>query len=200
VLILVRHGRTAANAQGLLQGRLDLPLDDVGRWQAARVADALVGVSRVVSSPLRRALETAQCLGLTVELDESFVELDYGALDGLPVNEVGVEVWERWRTDPDFVPAGGESLTALAERVAPACERLLGEAADCDIVVVSHVSPIKAALTWALGVGPAAGWRSHLDQGSITRISSGPRGPVLRTFNETAHLRMTPSAEVVVTG
>jgi broad specificity phosphatase PhoE len=200
VLILVRHGRTAANAQGLLQGRLDLPLDDVGRWQAERIAESLVGVSRVVSSPLRRAVETAQCLGLTVELDEAFLELDYGTLDGLPVNEVGVDIWERWRTDLDFVPAGGESLTALAERVAPACIRLLAEAADCDIVVVSHVSPIKAALTWALGVGAAAGWRSHLDQASITRISSGPRGPVLRTFNETAHLRTTPTTEVVITG
>ena len=55
-------------------------------------------------------------------------------------------------------------------------------------MVVSHVSPIKAAVTWALGVDPIAGWRTHLDAASISRVIFRAQGPLLRTFNETGHL------------
>jgi probable phosphoglycerate mutase len=188
VLVLVRHGRTAANAQGLLQGRLDYPLDDVGHVQAIEVAKALGRPDRVVSSPLRRARQTAEAIGLEVEVDERWTELDYGELDGEPVAVVGLEAWRQWRADPGFAPPGGESLVDMAARVADACEELRDEASELDIVIVSHVSPIKAAMAWTLGVGPELAWRSHLDQASITRISFGPRGTLLRSFNETGHL------------
>ncbi len=70
-----------------------------------------------------------------------------------------------------------------------ACEELSAEAARSDVVVVSHVSPIKAAVTWALGGGPELSWRLSLGVASITRISTGgPVGPALVSFNETAHL------------
>jgi alpha-ribazole phosphatase len=194
MLILVRHGRTAANAAGLLQGRLDHPLDEQGRWQAERIASVLRDVDRVISSPLRRAQETAAGLGRPVEVDERWIELDYGALDGAKLAEVDPQVWERWRWDLDFVPAGGESQRELGIRVSGACEELLASAADADIVVVSHVSPIKAAVAWALGAGVESAWRSHLDQASITRIGGQPERPILRSFNETGHL--TRPAEI----
>jgi broad specificity phosphatase PhoE len=73
-------------------------------------------------------------------------------------------------------------------RVALAMHDLLPQAADTDIVVVSHVSPITAAMSWVLGAGPETAWRSHLDPASISRITISPRGPLLRTFNETWHL------------
>jgi alpha-ribazole phosphatase len=188
VLVLVRHGRTPANAQGLIQGRLDHPLDEVGLAQAAEVAKALGRPSRVISSPLRRARETAEALGGDVEIDERWTELDYGEFDGCPVTAMGTEVWARWREDAAYVPPGGESLVTLAVRVVSACEGLCEAAAENDIVVVSHVSPIKTAVAWALGAGTDVGWRSHLDPASISRISFGPRGPLLRSFNETGHL------------
>jgi broad specificity phosphatase PhoE len=188
MLVLVRHGRTAANAKGLLLGRLDEPLDEVGMVQAAEVAKVLGQPSRVISSPLLRARSTAEAFGVPVEIDDRWIELDYGELDGHPVSTVGVEVWARWRDDPTFVPAGGESLAALGERVISACSDLWEAAADEDVVVVSHVSPIKAAVAFAIGLGAEMGWRSHLDQASITRISISPRGPLLRSFNETGHL------------
>jgi broad specificity phosphatase PhoE len=188
MLILVRHGRTAANASGLLQGRLDHPLDEHGRWQAERIAASLSDVDRVVSSPLLRAMQTAAALGRPIETDERWIELDYGELDGCRLAEVDAEVWERWRWDLDFVPAGGESQRELGVRVQDACEELLAKAADTDIVVVSHVSPIKAAVAWALGAGVESAWRSYLDQGSISRIGGLPSRPVLRSFNETGHL------------
>ena len=85
MLILIRHGRTVRNAEGVLQGRADVPLDQVGHEQAQALAVALPGLSRVVASPLKRAVETASALAATVELDERFVELDYGSFDGIPV-------------------------------------------------------------------------------------------------------------------
>lgn len=186
MLILVRHGQTAVNAEGRLQGRMDPALTDVGRVQASALAPVVAGAARVVSSPARRARDTAAMLGLPVEVDERWVEIDYGVLDGMAFADVPAETWQRWRTDSTWAPEGGESLDDVGRRVAAACEGLL--AADEDVVVVSHVSPIKAAVAWALDVPPTVSSRMFLGLASVCRIDRGERGPVLRTFNETAHL------------
>lgn len=188
MLVVVRHGRTAANAAKLLQGRADHPLDDVGIHQAKQIAGALGAVDRVICSPLLRARQTAEMFGLPVEIDERWLELDYGGLDGTPVRDVPDDVWRRWRADPDFVPAGGEPHSALHERVIDALEDLRDDVRDQAVVVVSHVSPIKVAIAWALGVPPMAGLRCFLDQASISRIDIGSNGPVLRSYNEVWHL------------
>ena len=184
MLILLRHGRTASNAAGLLLGRDDPPLDEVGAAQAAAAAAVLGDVARVVSSPLQRARQTAEFLGRPVTVDDRWIELDYGEFEGRPFAEVPAETWGRWRSDPGFRPPGGESLADVGARVRAACEELLDEAADADVVVVSHVSPIKAAVAWAVGAGDDLAWRLHLDPAAITRVTLGPRGPVLRSFNE----------------
>jgi probable phosphoglycerate mutase len=205
-LVLVRHGQTALNASGRLQGRrVDEPLTDVGRRQAAAAAAVAVAagpgtVARVVTSPLLRARETAAAIaaavggGIEPVVDERWTELDYGEYDGLPFGEVPPSVWDAWRTDTSFAPpGGGESLSALATRVWSACEELASSSAslgaggaggDGTVVVVSHVSPIKAAVAWALGVGVEASWRMFLDVASICRVSVGARGPSLVTYNE----------------
>jgi broad specificity phosphatase PhoE len=188
VLILVRHGRTTLNALGLLQGHLDEELDEVGRAQAEAVAKVLGTPDRVISSPLVRARATAAALGLPVEVDERWIELDYGELDGLPLAELPASLWSAWRSDPGWVPPGGESLTALGARVRAGAEDLVADAADRDVVVVSHVSPIKAAVAWALGVGDEVAWRMWVGPASITRIGCAGPLPSLRSFNETAHL------------
>lgn len=191
MLILLRHGQTEANANGLLQGRIDLALDDTGRVQAqkcgAHIREQFPG-ARVIASPLLRARETASCIADSFEVDDRFVELDYGDWDGVALTDVPQDEWARWRVDPSFRPPGGESLVELDNRVRPALEELVDEARHGHVVVVSHVSPIKSAVTWALGVGPDATWRCHLDRASICRISIGPRGPSLTAMNETAHL------------
>jgi broad specificity phosphatase PhoE len=185
VLVLVRHGRTTANATGLLLGRADPPLDEVGVAQAAALASVVAGARRVVCSPLRRARETAAALGLPVEVDERWIELDYGDFDGRPLAEVPAEVWAQWRADVAFAPPGGESLAALGERVRAACDELADEAAQGDVVVVSHVSPIKAAVAWALGVGDELSWRLHVAPASVTRIAVRDGRGVLTAFNWT---------------
>ncbi|MDQ6798881.1 MAG: histidine phosphatase family protein [Actinomycetota bacterium] len=190
MLILVRHGETEANAGHLLQGRADLSLNARGRRQAAALPGVASGASQVVSSPLRRARETAAAMapGQEIVVDERWIEIDYGALDGRPVGEAWVPLWEHWRTDPDYAPPGGESLADVGRRVRAACEELTKAASGADVVVVSHVSPIKAAVIWALGVGDQAAWRMFCDLASVTRLDIGERGPVLRSFNEVHHL------------
>lgn len=193
-LVLVRHGQTAVNAEGRLQGRIDAPLTDLGRRQAEASGAALTGgdIARVVVSPLLRARQTAEAFGLPasvpVEVDERWIELDYGEWDGRPLRSMASEGWDAWRADPSFAPPGGESLVALAERVRAACADLAEDARERDVVVVSHVSPIKAAVAWALDVGPETSWRMFLDVAAVCRIGIGPRGPSLLAYNSVAHL------------
>ncbi|MDQ1395399.1 MAG: alpha-ribazole phosphatase [Acidimicrobiaceae bacterium] len=188
MIILARHGQTSANAGGLLLGRADLPLTEVGRRQAQALAGAVTSAHRVISSPLRRATETAAAFGLPVEVDERWVEVDYGEYDQRPLGSVPEEIWRMWRADPEYRPPGGESFAAVAERVREACDGLMGEASTSDIVVVSHVSPIKEAVAWALGVSGQIAWRMHLNVAAISRLGCGPRGTSLLSFNETSHL------------
>lgn len=189
-LVVVRHGRTAANAAGLLLGRLDVELDPLGRAQAAALAAAVRAssgpIAAVVSSPLSRAVETAAAIGLPVEVDERFIEVDYGEWDGRPLSDVPAETWSRWRTDPHFSPGAGESLHGVAERVDEACRDWASRARGGCVVVATHVSPVKAAVGWALGAD--VNWTSHVDPASITRIDVTDGRPRLRSFNETGHL------------
>lgn len=195
-IVLVRHGRTALNARGHLQGRIDEPLDDLGRRQAQALADHLGGQlsanDRVIASPLGRARDTASAIagaaGLPVVVDERWIELSYGVFEGRPQSSVPPETWQDWRTDPHFAPPEGESLSAVAARVEAACHELVTTAVDRTIVVVSHVSPIKAAVAWALGTDAASSWRMHLDTATVTRLTVTPNGVSLRSFNESHHL------------
>lgn len=190
MILLVRHGQTAANAAGLLLGRADPPLTDLGRRQAEASAAALPGVTRVVTSPLRRARQTAEAFGsrVPVEVDERWTELDYGAFEGRPFRDVPSSTWQRWRRDASYSPPGGESLATLGRRVREACEHLTGGDGNDDVAVISHVSPIKAAIAWALGVDDTVAWRMFLDVASISRVAIGANGPSLRSYNETHHL------------
>ena len=189
----VRHGQTAHNRDGLLQGRVDLELSERGLAQAERVASRYAGasVARVVSSPLRRARQTAAAIaavtGCDVEIDERLLELDYGEWDGRPLGEIAPEQWAAWRADPNFAPPGGESLVAVTARVAAFCAERLD--ADDRVVAVSHVSPIKAAVAWALGVPEGVTFRMQLGLASITTVGARPDGAgYLLSFNDSAHL------------
>jgi broad specificity phosphatase PhoE len=194
VLILVRHGESTANAQGLLLGRTDAELTETGRAQAAAVPSLLERpVVELRSSPLRRAVDTAELLGLglPVVIDDRWIEVDYGEFECQPLGGIPAEVWQQWQSDRDFCPADGESLSEVDVRIAEACEELFatdGQGArrvDGDVVVVSHVTPIKAAVAWALGT-PDLYWRLYLRTASVTRISWNRDAPILHGFNEVA--------------
>ncbi|MBW0089009.1 histidine phosphatase family protein [Pseudonocardia sp. KRD-184] len=185
MLILVRHGQTVANARGLLCGHADHPLTELGCRQAQALAAALPRPARILTSPLGRARQTAAVLAgeRPVEVDERWIEMDYGRLDGAVPTDVDGGTWSRWHTDPDFAPPGGESLAAVGQRVRAACLDLAADAARGDVVVVSHVSPIKAAVAWALGVGDTAVWRLFLGDAAVCRIDTSAPVPVLGCFS-----------------
>jgi len=193
-IILVRHGETEANRAGRLLGRSDPPLTDTGERQAQAVADALVScrAAVVLTSPLRRASTTAdriaEVLGVPAQVDERLVELDYGEWEGLGFAELPDGVARRWRDDPGLTPPGGESLRAVRARVGGLCDELLAQEGGGTVIAVSHVSPIKAAVSWALDVGDECSWRMRLDVASVTRIAASPAGPVLLGFNDSTHL------------
>ena len=123
-----------------------------------------------------------------MEVDDRWIELDYGELDGEPLASVDPAMWAAWRSDLDFAPPGGESLRSLGRRVRAACDDLAVLAAEQDVVVVTHVSPIKAAVAWALGVDDDVSWRMFVAPASITRIAVTARGPSLHGFNQLDHL------------
>jgi probable phosphoglycerate mutase len=196
VLIFVRHGESDHNAAGRLVGRSDPPLTERGVRQASACGRLLAkGTSRgrtalLVTSPLRRAVATAEAvaaeLGADVSVDHRLVELDYGELEGVKITDVGPETWSAWRADPSWRPGRGETLLAVHERLSAFCEENAELASHADVVAVSHVSPVKAAACWAMGAGPAVTWRLSLPVASVTRIATKP--PALRSFGETAHL------------
>lgn len=188
MLILLRHGRTKANAGGLLQGRIDLELDELGQQQAQAAAAAIGKVDRVIASPLVRAQQTAAAFGQPIETDDRFIELAYGDWEAKPVKDVPAETWAEWRSDLDFRPPNGETLNELGSRVRRGLADLAAEAMHHNIVVVSHVSPIKASVAWALGTGDNTTWRLFLGQASICRVATTLDSARLIEFNVTAHL------------
>jgi broad specificity phosphatase PhoE len=196
VIVLVRHGSTDQNLRGLLLGRADPSLSTEGVEQSAALAALLEREgrpARIVSSPLRRTRETAAAIaapwGMTVDDEPGLLEMDYGEWDERPLADIPRDVWERWHADPDFAPPGGESLREVQRRVSDTMVALQRESsADGRLIAVSHVSPIKAAVLWGLGLGdrPQLAWRFRLDTASITRLAPGPVGPVVTAFNERA--------------
>jgi broad specificity phosphatase PhoE len=198
MISFVRHGETALNREGRLQGRVDAELSARGLEQVARLATRLSTweIRRVYSSPLTRARQTATAIaavaGCEVEIDDRLIELDYGEWDGLPLAEIRPTRGGSQFADPTFAPPGGESLVAVQARVEAFCRDRLDRGGDTEpgrVIAVSHVSPIKAAVTWALGVDARVSLRMRLGLASITNIGAGPNGGgYLASFNDDAHL------------
>jgi broad specificity phosphatase PhoE len=192
MILFVRHGETEANRQRLALGRADPPLTENGQTQAIALGRRLEreGIAVVRTSPLLRARETAAAIaaasGAELVVDDRLVELDYGEWDTTSFAELPADELGRWRSDPTFAPPGGESLRAVTGRVADFCTELLP---GPKVIAVSHVSPIKAAVSWALDASELLGWRMFLDLASITRIAGRDGVPSLVGYNDVSHLR-----------
>lgn len=198
VTALLRHGQTPMSVQKRYAGRTDAPLTEVGVQQAAAAAKRLAsaGLGVIVTSPLRRTVQTAQAVaavtGAAVVTDDGFRETDFGAWEGLTFAEVR-ERWpaeiSAWLADPDVAPPGGESFTDVSARVTEALDRVLAARAGQTVLIVSHVTPIKMLVAAALLAPPAALYRMHLDVAALSEIDWYADGPaVLRSFNDTSHL------------
>jgi ribonuclease H / adenosylcobalamin/alpha-ribazole phosphatase len=185
-LLLLRHGETPLSAQMRFSGRGEAELIPRGVEQARAAAARLASyeVSVIVSSPLRRAVQTAQIvadvLGFDVALDDGLVETDFGAWEGLTFGEVRAR-WpaemQAWLDDPAVAPPGGESFATTFARVSASRERLTRDHAGERVVVVSHVTPIKSIVREALGAPAHVLYRMHLDAGSLTTVDWYADGP-----------------------
>ncbi|HEY6295028.1 MAG TPA: histidine phosphatase family protein [Streptosporangiaceae bacterium] len=198
VTLLLRHGQTPMSVQKRYAGLSDVPLTEVGVQQAAAAGKRLAsaGLTAIVTSPLARAVRTAEevaaATGAPVEADEGFRETDFGAWDGLTFAEVR-ERWPAeltaWMADPAVAPPGGESFADVSRRVESALRRVLAGYQGRTVLIVSHVTPIKTLVAAALLAPPPALYRMHLDVAALCQVDWYADGPaVLRSFNDTGHL------------
>jgi broad specificity phosphatase PhoE/ribonuclease HI len=195
---LLRHGETPLSVERRFSGHDDAALTDRGRAQATAAARRLaeLSVDAVISSPVRRARQTADAvavaLGLEVVIEPGFAESDFGDWQGFTFAEVQKQ-WpgqlQHWLDDPEAAPPGGESQAATDCRVLQAREQVLSSYAGATVVVVSHVTPIKLLIRSALDAPSHALFRMQMSPGSLSVIDWFDQGhDVLRMFNDTSHL------------
>jgi probable phosphoglycerate mutase len=165
-LLAIRHGETDWNVDGRVQGQLDIGLNDAGREQARRLAQALADnepIDRIYSSDLRRALDTARTVaevtGAPLTPTPALRERCFADLQGRTFAEVAVtdpELSERWRhRQPDWTPpgAGGESLLAFRERITQAVQALAAENIGKNVALITHGGVLDVLYRAATGLG-----------------------------------------------
>jgi alpha-ribazole phosphatase/probable phosphoglycerate mutase len=197
-LLLARHGQTEWNAIRRFQGSSDLGLSDLGRRQAEALGRAVLGrrLASVYTSPLRRAVETAEIAlrGRRVPLTvvPELVEFGLGEWEGRSVEEIKNregDPYQRWVEAPlDHPPPGSETLPRVAARVRHAIDRIARahgmSTADGEVLVVAHGGVISVYACHLLGLSLNAIWRLRFDNASITVVAP----PRLLSTNDTAHL------------
>lgn len=196
-LVMLRHGETINTVRKAFcgAGGSDPGLTDEGVEQARRAARWLAdrgSVDAIVTSPLRRTRETAAVvahdLGLEIIEEPGVAEAAFGEWDGHTFAEVMERDGDRleaWLASPDVRPPGGESMTDVAVRVEEAHRQLLREYAGSELLVVSHVTPIKMIVRQALDAPMSILFRMELAPASLTTISWWPDGASsLRNFSQ----------------
>ena len=198
-LILVRHGRTAWNLAGRVQG--GGALDDLGRAQVSALAERLSGepISVVYSSPALRARQTASAiaerLGLPVRRAMLLRDLSYGKLAGALVADVEARspgLLERWRASPHTVRfEGGESIGELRARIARFIARTAHLHDGETVLAATHDSPVRVAASLALGLDDSQHTQERLrtQLASVTELSVDGALMTLPVHNEVGHLR-----------
>jgi probable phosphoglycerate mutase len=196
--LLLRHGQTALSVDKRFSGVGDPELTPLGLAQAEAAAARLrhSAATAVVSSPLLRARQTAAAvaasLGVEVEVEEGLRETDFGDWEGYTFAEVRKQ-WpaelDAWLASTAVAPPYGESFDDTAVRVRQARDRVLYRYAGQTVVLVSHVTPIKTLLRFALEAPATALYRIHLDLACLSEVHWFADGPaVVRSLNDTHHL------------
>ena len=205
-IIAVRHGETAWNVDGRIQGQLDIGLNDTGRWQARRAGQALAGepITAVYSSDLERAHDTARSIGDVVGIpvvpDTGLRERSFGMFEGKTFDEIHAtwpEQADRWRKRiPEWQPPeGGESLLQLRERVTRTLQALAARHPGEQIVVVAHGGVLDALYRVATGQAVNSPRTWQLPNGAINRLLWTPEGFTLVGWSDTLHLDHEPADE-----
>ncbi|MFJ3645967.1 histidine phosphatase family protein [Streptomyces murinus] len=191
-LLLVRHGETEWSRSGQHTSYTDLPLTDHGEEQAKSLAPLLSGRTHalVLSSPLGRALRTAELAGLTgVEPEPALHEWDYGGYEGVTTAEIHRTRpdWDLWTDGVAPGPEGhpGETPAEVGARADRVLDRVAGAlAADGpDVVLVAHAHFLRVLTARRLGLAPAQGRLFQLATGTVSRLSTEHGHPVIAEWN-----------------
>ena len=200
-VILVRHGETEFNRTDRFRGRIDVPLNETGLRQAEMAARAIrerYHVSAVYSSPLSRAMKTAEPIaregGLTTQPLPGLLEFSYGDWDGKRYDEVATEYPDQYRlylTEPQRAEIpGGENISAFRSRVSAAVELAVSSHPDETVVLVAHRLVCRMMVCYLLGLDDAKLPRLEVDNASISLFEKRePEGWVALMLNDTCHLR-----------
>jgi broad specificity phosphatase PhoE len=202
-ILLVRHGETAWNAEGRVQGRTDTPLSDKGRAQAASLAERLksVTLAAVYSSDLSRARETAETLAaphgsLPVLPDARLRERGYGDWEGLTLTEIAARYpkeWDQYHYQRllDAPVPDGEAWEQVIARFLPALRQIVQDHSGPDetVLLVGHGGSLRAAILDALAAPLPVLVRLRLDNASLSRLdyTKSNYGRVI-FLNDTSHL------------
>ena len=197
-IIAIRHGETAWNVDSRLQGHLDIPLNDVGLWQARQAALALADepIDAIYSSDLQRAWVTARAIAETTRAPltahQGLRERSFGVLQGHTFEELEAKEPEqayRWRKrDPAFAPEGGESLIALRERITATTHALAAQHVGGQIVLVAHGGVLDVLYRAATRQDIQAPRTWQLGNAAINRLLWTPDGLSLVGWADTQHL------------
>lgn len=196
-LILVRHGRTTANASGTLAGRTPgVRLDEHGEEQARRTAERLapVRLARVVTSPLERCRQTTELIvgerEVETVVEDGIAECDYGSWQGRRISELArLKLWRTVQAQPSAVTfPEGESMPTMQARAVEAVRRHDAEVtaehgAGAVWLAVSHGDLIKAILADALGLHLDLFQRIHVDPASVSVVRYGEARPTVLATN-----------------
>ncbi len=205
-ILAIRHGETLWNVDSRIQGHLNIDLNETGRWQAERVGHALAEepIQAIYSSDLRRAFETAQAIAtaparltartptpLQVTPHLQLRERHFGHLQGKTWAEIETEHSEEcklWRgRDPHWAPTGGESLTALRERIRQCVDALASQHMGGQIVLVAHGGVMDALYRLATNQSVEAPRTWHLGNAAINRLLWTPQGLSLVGWGDVSH-------------
>ena len=205
-LLLIRHGESTANAEGRLQGHLDIPLNDRGRLESDLLAERLsrLTIDALYTSPLSRARDTAETvanrLGLDVVERPALMERDVGELAGLTREEIRARYPEYVRAraagDSNVTVAGYESDDELAQRVMRVLEEIVGEHPGQTVAVITHGGVIAVACRQTLQMPVARPGPFAVSNAGITTFDMRGEDPdawgrpraQLVTLNDTCHL------------
>jgi probable phosphoglycerate mutase len=190
-LIVIRHGQTAWSLSGRHAGRTDVPLTEAGEAAARALAPRLAGRpwAAVFSSPLSRALRTAELAGLTgAEPDPGLLEWDYGGYEGLTAEQIKESRpgWDLWRDGVVPGDAGhpGERLPQVAARVDAVLDRIRPLLSEGDVAVVAHGHLTRVLTVRWLGLdASASGLLGHPHPGTLAFLATEDGQPYLAGWN-----------------
>ncbi len=196
-LFLLRHGETQWNREGRYQGCVDVRLspEGVAQAEAASLALAERPLAAIYSSPLSRALETAEAIaarhGLPVRIDPAFREICHGLWEGLTAGEVRArfpDLYAQWRATPETVTMPeGESLTEVRARVLDGLERLRAKHDGETVCLVAHGTPVRLLILEALGMTPERLWALGCPPAGLSELEFNSGSARLRRLNVVNH-------------